>query len=108
MVDRNMVVGHIPMDHMCSFMCTNHIDMKKSYHKVWAHFWWLHVPPSMAVGAYVSDWFSTFIPVVPLLVFLDFGGTLGVVGFSTDLNAFWCSRILSVKLYSLRKQSPWT
>ena len=27
MVHRSMVVGHIPMDHMCSFMCTNHIDM---------------------------------------------------------------------------------
>ena len=26
-VDRSMVVGHIPMDHTCSFMCTNHIDM---------------------------------------------------------------------------------
>ena len=26
-VDRSMVVGHIPLDHMHSFMCTNHIDM---------------------------------------------------------------------------------
>ena len=26
-VDRSMVVGHVLMDHMCSFMCTNHIDM---------------------------------------------------------------------------------
>ena len=26
-VDRSMVVGHIPMDHTCSFMCTSHIDM---------------------------------------------------------------------------------
>ena len=26
-VDRSTVVGHIPMDHMCSFMCTSHIDM---------------------------------------------------------------------------------
>ena len=26
-VDRSMVVGHILMDHTCSFMCTNHIDM---------------------------------------------------------------------------------
>ena len=24
---RNMVVGHVPMIHTCSFMCTNHIDM---------------------------------------------------------------------------------
>ena len=27
MVDRSTVVGHVPMVHMCSFMCTNHIDM---------------------------------------------------------------------------------
>ena len=26
-VDRSMVVGHVPTDHMCSFMCTSHIDM---------------------------------------------------------------------------------
>ena len=26
-VDRSMVVGHVPMVHTCSFMCTNHIDM---------------------------------------------------------------------------------
>ena len=26
-VDRSTVVGHIPMDHMCSIMCTRHIDM---------------------------------------------------------------------------------
>ena len=26
-VDRSMVVGHIPTDHTCSFMCTSHIDM---------------------------------------------------------------------------------
>ena len=26
-VDRSMVVGHVPTDHMCSFMCTNHIEM---------------------------------------------------------------------------------
>ena len=26
-VDRSTVVGHIPTDHMCSFMCTSHIDM---------------------------------------------------------------------------------
>ena len=26
-VDRSMVVGHVPMDHTCSFMCTSHIDM---------------------------------------------------------------------------------
>ena len=26
-VDRSTVVGHILMDHMCSFMCTSHIDM---------------------------------------------------------------------------------
>ena len=27
MVDRSMGVGHVLMDHMCSFMCTSHIDM---------------------------------------------------------------------------------
>ena len=27
LVDRSMVVGHVLMDHMFSFMCTNHIDM---------------------------------------------------------------------------------
>ena len=27
MVDRSTVVGHVPMVHMCSFMCTNHIHM---------------------------------------------------------------------------------
>ena len=27
LVDRSMVVGHVLMDHMCSFMCTSHIDM---------------------------------------------------------------------------------
>ena len=27
MVDRSTVVGHVPMVHMCSFMCTNHTDM---------------------------------------------------------------------------------
>ena len=27
MADRRMVVGHVPMDHTCSFMCTSHIDM---------------------------------------------------------------------------------
>ena len=26
-VVRSMVVGHVPMDYICSFMCTNHIDM---------------------------------------------------------------------------------
>ena len=26
-VDRSTVVGHILMDHTCSFMCTSHIDM---------------------------------------------------------------------------------
>ena len=26
-VVRSMVVGHVPTDHTCSFMCTNHIDM---------------------------------------------------------------------------------
>ena len=26
-VDRSSVVGHVWMDHTCSFMCTNHIDM---------------------------------------------------------------------------------
>ena len=26
-VDRSKVVGHILMDHTCSFMCTSHIDM---------------------------------------------------------------------------------
>ena len=26
-VDRSTVVGHIPTDHTCSFMCTSHIDM---------------------------------------------------------------------------------
>ena len=26
-VVRSMVVGHVLMDHTCSFMCTNHIDM---------------------------------------------------------------------------------
>ena len=25
--DRRMVVGHVPMDHTCSLMCTSHIDM---------------------------------------------------------------------------------
>ena len=25
--DRSTVVGHVPTVHMCSFMCTNHIDM---------------------------------------------------------------------------------
>ena len=25
--DRSIVVGHVPMVHTCSFMCTNHIDM---------------------------------------------------------------------------------
>ena len=27
MIDRSMVVGHVPTVHTCSFMCTNHIDM---------------------------------------------------------------------------------
>ena len=27
MADRRTVVRHVPMDHMCSFMCTSHIDM---------------------------------------------------------------------------------
>ena len=27
MVDRSTVVGHVLMDHTCSFMCTSHIDM---------------------------------------------------------------------------------
>ena len=27
MVDRRTVVGHVLMDHMCSFMCTSHIDI---------------------------------------------------------------------------------
>ena len=26
-VDRSIVVGHVRMDHTCSFMCTYHIDM---------------------------------------------------------------------------------
>ena len=27
LVDRSTVVGHVPIDHTCSFMCTSHIDM---------------------------------------------------------------------------------
>ena len=27
MADRSTVVGHVLMDHTCSFMCTSHIDM---------------------------------------------------------------------------------
>ena len=27
LVDRSMVVGHVPMDHTCPFMCTSHIIM---------------------------------------------------------------------------------
>ena len=27
MADRRIVVGHVPTDNTCSFMCTNHIDM---------------------------------------------------------------------------------
>ena len=27
LADRSTVVGHVPMNHTCSFMCTSHIDM---------------------------------------------------------------------------------
>ena len=43
MADRSMVVGHVPMDHTCSFMCTSHIEMTA------------HIPAFLWVGEHYGN-----------------------------------------------------